>query len=257
MSSRFFRIKCILPFQDIRCTPELRNLSENVIEKLKRIGYSKASELSSDFRICSSCRLKLALLTPDTEQCDSRFSKVPTSGELPAGTSSESLATVPSVPSASSVQSINDFTRPVNIEIFNWGIGGIQVSPIDISKLSHVHYPENKYREISESVKRNLFQFEPETEDGVNEFQEVLQNMKQKYSDATTSRSDKLLILSMLPKSWSMNKIMKEFQTGKYIATKAKEIMEKGITKKSSFISHGIKWWYQGGSSSILRRWWY
>lgn len=236
MSCQGVHIRCIRPYKEVKCSKEIRNLSDNTIQKLKMIGYSKASELSTELRICSTCRrhidrLALSIPDPELEQCIAGSSKMLPTEVLPDITSSESLATIPSATTVSSVPSINEFAQPADIEIFNRGISGIRVSPIDSTKLNYAYYPEKKCREITQGVRKNLFQLKPEV-DQVDEFGEVIQNMKQRFSDPTTTRSEKILILSMLPKSWPIQKLMDEFAASRYIVTQAKGINEKRQSSK-------------------------
>lgn len=237
MSERACFIRCIRPFEEVKCSKELRNISNITIQKLKSIGYSEASGLNTGFRICTSCRLRVdkqALFISNEEQHVAGSSKMPTTVIVPVVPSCESLTTVPSMTSVTSVQSYQEFTQPVNIEIFNRGIAGIQVSPIDVGKLNYIHYPEKKHREINEGIRKNLFNFEPEA-DEVNELKEVLENMKEKFSNASTARSEKLLILSLLPYSWSTQKVMDQFNASRYIATEAKLIKEGHSSKTAKY----------------------
>lgn len=219
MSGVTIRTKCIRPFQDAKCSKELRKLSDGIVEKLKTIGFSKASQLTFEFRICSSCRIRVDNQTRST-------SNVPTTETIPEVFSFESITTIPSVPSVTSIEAVS---VPVNIEIFNNGISGIQVSPINVNKINLVKYSEKKSQEISENVRKNLFNLKP-SEKSNNEFEEIICNMKKKYSDPAISRKEKLLILSMLPTSWTVQKIMNDFEANRYIVTEARNIDKIGTS---------------------------
>ena len=57
---------------------------------------------------------------------------------------------------------------------------------------------------------------------------EIIKQLKEKFSTAT--RSEKIQILTVLPKSWSIRKIQQEFGTSNFMARKAKELVDrKGI----------------------------
>lgn len=63
------------------------------------------------------------------------------------------------------------------------------------------------------------------TDDGA----EMMQQLKDKFS-LTKSRSERLRILTVLPKSWSIAKLMEEFSVTNYMARCAKKLVEeKGI----------------------------
>ncbi len=57
---------------------------------------------------------------------------------------------------------------------------------------------------------------------------EIISQLKEKYS--TASRSEKLQILTLVPKSWSLRKIESEFRASNFMARKSKQlVIEKGI----------------------------
>ena len=63
----------------------------------------------------------------------------------------------------------------------------------------------------------------------VSDAEEIVQQLKEKFN-STTARSERIKILSVLPKSWSNRKIAKEFGVSRYLARRAKELLaEKGI----------------------------
>jgi hypothetical protein len=59
---------------------------------------------------------------------------------------------------------------------------------------------------------------------GINEFNEMISQLKEKLKN-TDSRSEELKILTVLPKSWGICRIEKEFQTSNWLARKAKELV--------------------------------
>eukprot|EP00731_Ephydatia_muelleri_P034712 Em0073g9a len=63
----------------------------------------------------------------------------------------------------------------------------------------------------------------------VSDAEEMVQQLKEKFRSATT-RSERIKILTVLPKSWSKRKIAKEFGVSRYLARRAKKLVaEKGI----------------------------
>ena len=61
-----------------------------------------------------------------------------------------------------------------------------------------------------------------------NPDEEIISQLKEKYS--TASRSEKLQILTIVPKSWSLRKIESEFGASNFMAREAKQLVrEKGI----------------------------
>lgn len=58
--------------------------------------------------------------------------------------------------------------------------------------------------------------------------EEIIAQLKDKFS--TAQRSEKMQILTLLPKSWSVRQIETEFGASNYMARKAKELVkEKGV----------------------------
>ena len=63
----------------------------------------------------------------------------------------------------------------------------------------------------------------------VSDAEEMVQQLKEKFRSATT-RSERIKILTVLPKSWSKRKIAKEFGVSRYLVRRAKKLVaEKGI----------------------------
>ncbi|KYN00525.1 hypothetical protein ALC62_09899 [Cyphomyrmex costatus] len=61
-----------------------------------------------------------------------------------------------------------------------------------------------------------------------NDLEEILQNLKDKFSSYKGNDHMKVRILTLLPKSWSDKKISKEFNTTIYLAQKSKELRKSG-----------------------------
>ena len=61
------------------------------------------------------------------------------------------------------------------------------------------------------------------------DFDEMISQMKEKFN-LTQSRSEKIQILTVLPKSWEVRKITREFNTSRHMVKIAKDLVsEKGI----------------------------
>jgi hypothetical protein len=83
---------------------------------------------------------------------------------------------------------------------------------------------------IKRTYKESFFHNDDESEEGNGEGDslEMMQQLKQKF--VTSTKSEKLMILTLLPKSWSCQKMEQEFGVTNYIARKAKKLVkEKGI----------------------------
>lgn len=78
-------------------------------------------------------------------------------------TSSENVLNVPATESVESVSSTNtsQINTSLNVQLFNQGIAGIQVSPISANRLKQVSYPTKKYREVVEGLKKTYSELTP------------------------------------------------------------------------------------------------
>lgn len=132
-------------------------------------------------------------------------------------------------------------------EVFNRLNKGLQAlgeSPLRQKKLYRSKkYPLEKLKKTKSMFKKSLEKVIEKkwTEDGpstadeakAKEFEqagkEMLEQMKEKF-ETTKKSSEKIHILSVLPKSWNVPKIQKEFQTSTYLAKKVKKcVSEYGI----------------------------
>ena len=90
-------------------------------------------------------------------------------------------------------------------------------------------YTKAKFRKVEEAVKKALDLGQEDGQLQQNDECEIIQQLKEKFA-ITTSRSEKVKILTVLPKSCSVLKITKEFSASNYMARQAKCLVtEKGI----------------------------
>ena len=73
--------------------------------------------------------------------------------------------------------------------------------------------------------KKVLFAVSHEERETQDDGREMIKQLKEKFAVAS-SRSEKLTILTILPKSWSVAKMMSEFGVTKYMASSAKKLVE-------------------------------
>ena len=225
-------VKCCKPFHTTRCSVKLRKLNENIIKRLKLVNCQIPLDTSSS--ICDSCRLHLNKVKPEEPQVDiDEQPHNPVTQPAPS-TSRCAMEEIPSVTSitSSSQESLQqEFSRAHNIELFNKGIAGINVSPVSSSKLKQVNYPRRKYLNITDGLKRNIFGIQ--TEDDLDllkqkaaDFDEIIFLLKEKFATPECSREDKIRILTVLPKSWNNQTIIEQFNTHEYIVNQARRIAD-------------------------------
>lgn len=228
------KVKCFKPFSSKRCSSKLRKISENDIRNLKLV--DGRMHLDTSLLICDSCRLHSSKkgiavaveqsIADDNEQ-DVHSTAIPIAEHYPS-TSQHDLEQIPSAASIASTSSqdsvIQKCTRAHNIELFNKGVAGISVSPISTNKIQKANYPRKKYLNIAQGLRKNIFGLEVDEDmelikSKAADFDEMISQLKEKFAEPACSRNDQLRILTVLPKSWSNQKIVDEFGTNKYIVS--------------------------------------
>ena len=158
----------------------------------------KASILP-DERICDDCRnlaKATALQIPDT--CSISDSE-----------------------SQGSITSLKDETNQAEtIVMVNSCLDKIWEMPVSKRKLQSKKYVEKKMENITKVMKKAVMgdTYSDQTDDEG----ELVRQLKEKF--LTAERSEKIQILTVLPKSWSIRKIQLEFGTSNFMARKAKEL---------------------------------
>ena len=219
--------KCCKPFPDLACSGKLFQLTESIIEKFK--AQKCKAELNTTLKICDRCRRRA-------------YKEEQSTTEPQPSTSQYDLEEVPSaasINSASSEASVAaEYSRAHNIELFNKGIAGINVSPISAKKTRNVNYPREKYLDISRGIKKQIFGFPADEEDPellktkAAELDEVITKMIEQFAEPDCTRNEKVRLLSVLPKSWSKEKIASQFKANKYIVSEARESTDEKTAKK-------------------------
>lgn len=119
------------------------------------------------------------------------------------------------------------------LSLLNESLQVLGESPVVNRKVkTRVHYVKKKVKTIQTAVKRKLELVagvsldESEHEHAESE---VIDQLKEKFRSCAT-RSEKVQVLTVLPKSWSAKRIQDEFNATNYMARKAKNLVEiKGI----------------------------
>ena len=103
------------------------------------------------------------------------------------------------------------------------GLSSIGETPIRTKQLLSRAYCRRKFARIGQALQSEVFRLsEVEME---NEEEKWLWQLKEKFS-ATTSRSEQVTILTLLPKSWSLRRVQKEFSTTFCMARTSRQLVE-------------------------------
>lgn len=214
------------------CCDPFKHHKKLVSKGLQRVSKEMATNHSSlslrvDQKICVTCRHRLRKRDSEISQIQS--SCVALSNEVQAvaeqGTSSEF-----SDDASSSQQNDEDpfIDEDYMLTVLNEMLISAGASPISQRKARNRQYLEEKITKVKGAVKNVLQQHDDEQFQHYVEC-EVIQQLKAKFA-TTTARSEKVKILTVLPNSWLLSKIEKEFSVINYMARQAKRLVaEKGI----------------------------
>lgn len=208
---------CCDPFNTHPETLKKKDLREIDVKCMKQ--YSDLIQLIPGKKICSRCRKLLPKKLEDFHN--------------------EDLAITPT----KSQGNDNPFvlSPECDSEILNKSLAAIGESPLDSRKLLHTKsYPKRKMRSITKSVKKKLKLFSSPTEGVHNSSSsssdeaknkdtcEIIDQLKEKFK--TCKNSEKVTVLSVLPQTWSIRKIEREFGASQYMVRKTKKLVaEQGI----------------------------
>lgn len=125
-----------------------------------------------------------------------------------------------------------NFTDPdLSLDYLNKSLSNIEESPITKKRLHSPGYCRKKLEKVTKKLTNELVgdtSF-PENEEQVDPDSEMIVQLKEKFQN-TTKKSEKFLILTTLPKSWTIKKVETEFGVSSRMARKAKSLVkEKGI----------------------------
>lgn len=193
---------------------------------LKETGHSKSGKLRTvtewmcslgletvvaGMKICDGCRLKLNPFSKEHESNQQTFDQESTT-----------------------MQGENDcyVDRNSSLQYLNKSLELVGESPIKKKKLTVDSYKKQKLEKVKSCIETTFLGPENvniKNSETVQDELEMITQLKNKFSE-TTSRSEKLIILSVLPRSWSRRKIQTEFGVSDYMARAVKKLVyEKGI----------------------------
>lgn len=176
-------------------------------------------DIEKGMKICTHCRLQLGKEKHPSNcenDIDINFSDIPNDDNPKPGCSKDD-------PEFMDVESGFDY--------LNASLTSIGESPIIKSKCkSSKRYCKEKNEKVKCRLNECFFQSVPDESDIVCTCvqTEILEQLKDKF--LTAIKSEKLQILTVLPKSWSCARIEREFGVSNFIARKAKKLVEeKGV----------------------------
>lgn len=109
----------------------------------------------------------------------------------------------------------------------NKAIGLLNVSPINKKQVNNQNYLQNKIQKVNKTLIQSLKVLK-ESDEEINSknFLEMIEQLKIKFNDSNTMRSEKIQILTLLPETWSLSRICHTMGCTKHMASKAKSLRE-------------------------------
>ena len=187
-------------WKNVCCNPFERQDHSSRKKNLRPVSKwmcEKAPSISLREKICDDCRKKLS--------------------KVPATTVSDS-----EVESDTDVYTeVSDSLAPLNL-----CLGALGETPICKPKLHQTKYKKDKMEKITAAMKRTVL---GDVQPGDAGEGEMIMQLKEKFQ-STTSRSEKVQILTILPKSWTIRMVQSVFGVSDYMARMAKDLVrDKGI----------------------------
>lgn len=213
MDQARFSYLCCNPFDKANHSSKRKNLRSVLPWMCERI-----HSIEVGAKICDECRKQLGKLPipdPTTESSEC----------TPVTESSESVHLEQS-------DEESDFCRNLEakscqdtstLESVNQCLEEIGETPVVKKKLQQVHYPKDKLKRITTAMKKVIIQDVESSDSGDDG--EIIKQLKEKFH-TTAERSEKVRVLTVLPKSWSMRRIQAEFGASDYMVRRARELVK-------------------------------
>ena len=200
-SDSLWRSTCCNPFQLQHHTAR-----KSLLRPVTKWMCEKNSLIQMGMRICDTCRKKLA-----------KVSKAPDlSLDAEPDSSSSDLASDYEMKYEQSV-------RGSSVRMINHCLTELGETPVTKIKLQSKKYSERKLEVLTTMMSEVVIG------EKQNDESEMLQQLKEKFH-STLQNSAKVQILTILPKSWSIQKIQTEFGVSNFMARKVKQLVkEKGV----------------------------
>jgi len=238
-SNKYEHLSCCDPF---KCHKKLMRKGLRAVSENMR-SVHRDLNLKIEDKLCTVCRKRVAEMPIGSGELLSSSKNLPQSSEGLRGESSspdsdgDSPHEMGGAAAGSSKSLTEVFISPDDeLSVLNQTLVVFDESPVIKRKANtRVNYVAKKARSIESAVKRKLEIAtgtpipELNDPDSQNPETEMLDQLKEKFK-LCTKNSDKVQVLTVLPKSWTLKKVAEEFETSDYMARKARKLVEeKGI----------------------------
>ncbi|XP_066590497.1 uncharacterized protein [Prorops nasuta] len=185
------------------------------------INHRRINNLNISDYLCTTCRKSLDLSNKVNNHSDNaNIQEYASSQDLPS--------------TSQAVKYTSDMSQlsiDVTFAVVNEAFGLLNESPIAKENLNNRTYLNSKVSKVNQSLNKSLQLLEgPDSEINSNNFLKMIEELKIKFNDNDTIRSDKIRILTLLPETWSLRKVCHTMGCTKYMASLAKHLQkESGI----------------------------
>lgn len=202
---------CCNPFKKKKHSKITKNL-RSVTEIMCKLGYG----IVTGMKICGTCRITFNKTLTINNQIENIISDINDLDVTDSGIDSED----------SEYQDSKFIVTKLNAVL-----EAVGQSPVKTKRIRYDSYRKEKKDKIKKALIDVIFS-EPSgsvTSKDQNDESEMLQQLKEKFK-ISNDKNEKFLILTVLPKSWSCQRIQKEFGVSFHMARKSKQLVEeKGI----------------------------
>ncbi len=210
----------------IKTNRPAKKVNNFVIEKANLQGIT----MNKEQIICNSCYLTIGKNKP-SDDSNEPFGSQNINLDQEYSTASSSSSDK-EYSTASSSLNEEQFIN-LDISSFNDTLKSIDSSPLVHKKMRSENYKQQKFKEVTTKISEEIFRLPCSSEHAATDISgdsiEIIQQLREKYYISTTT-NEKYMILTSVPKSWSVRKIQDEFGVSYYMANRAKQIQkEKGI----------------------------
>jgi len=179
-------------------------------------------------RICTQCRKKVMERPVDDPQNAATESSQSSQDEHIAGISGVAAIDTVNDPDDTVYESTDH-----NLVVLNTSLQVLGESPVVKRQAdTRVNYVSKKIKSIHTTVKKRLELIAGPLPDEDDEMQreggtdsEIIQQLKEKFNSCTT-KNEKVQVLTVLPKSWSVTRVQQEFGASNYMIRKAKKLVK-------------------------------
>lgn len=178
---------------------------KRIIEKNKKKGTQKIELVDFDVEVTTPMELSGGETTESKVESDHG-----SNDKIDSSDSSSHSEFEPSIDKMEKIKKLNALLMQLNLETVN------------TKKLRSTSYAKSVLAQLNNKLSELFGVFD----ERITEREEIVLQLKGKFAE-TSDQNDRFRVLSVLPKSWSINRIQSEFQTTHHMALTVKRFVER------------------------------